>query len=304
MSWTAAQLPDLTGRRAIVTGANTGLGAAAATALARAGAEVVLAVRVPARAAGVLSAITTAGGRASVEALDLGSQASIADFADRLTGPIDILLNNAGVMAPKEWTTTADGHELQFGTNHLGHFALTGRLLPRLLDAPTPRVVTVASIAHGRGDDGVLQGNPREGYDPQKSYGQSKLANLLFADELQRRAQAAGSRLTSTAAHPGVSNTSLFTRRGGMGANWFVRTFGPLVMTLAVPGPERSADSLLYAATLAEPGSYTGPTGPGEVRGAVGPAKRSRAAREVELARRLWERSEELTGVTFDFGHD
>lgn len=302
MSWTAAELPDLTGRRAVVTGANTGLGAVAATTLARHGAELVLAVRDPARAEPVATAITEAGGVASVETLDLASQESIADFAQQWSGPIDLLLNNAGVMAPRVWTPTVDGHELQFGTNHLGHFALTGRLVPHLLESDSPRVVTVASIAHGRGDAGVLQGNPREGYDPQESYGQSKLANLLFADELHRRATAAGSRLTSTAAHPGVSNTSLFTRRDGMGANWFVRTFGPLVMTLAVPGPERSADSLLYAATLAEAGSYTGPTGPGETRGAVGVAKRSAVARDADLGRRLWERSEELTGVTWDFG--
>lgn len=300
MSWTADHLPDLTGRRAVITGANTGLGAVAATTLARHGAEVVLAVRDPARAADVAEAITASGGRARVEALDLASQASVADFAARVAGPIDLLLNNAGVMAPPRWTATVDGHEVQFGTNHLGHFALTGLLLPRLLEAPAPRVTTVASIAHGRGDADVLQGNPRDSYDPQKSYGQSKLANLLFADELQRRAGAAGSRLTSTAAHPGVSNTSLFTRREGMGSNWFVRTFGPLVMTLAVPGPERSADALLHAAVVAGPGSYIGPTGPGEVRGAIGPARRSAAARDADLARRLWERSEELTGVAYD----
>lgn len=302
MGWNPDQMPDLTGRAAVITGANTGLGAVAARALAAHGAKVVLAVRTPSRAEKVREEILDAGGQAEIAALDLSSQESVREFAAGIDGPVDILLNNAGVMAPPTHTTTVDGHEMQFGTNHLGHFALTGLLLPNLLQASHPRVTTVSSIAHNRGDSAVLQGNPPEGYNPQKSYGQSKLANLLFADELQRRATSAGSPLTSTAAHPGVSNTSLFTRREGMGSNWIIRTLAPAAMSLVVPGPERSADSLLFAATTAEPGSYTGPTGPGEIRGAVGPARRQPAALDLALAEQLWQRSEALTGVTYDFG--
>lgn len=299
MGWTTSDLIDLTGRRVVVTGANTGLGAAAATALASRGADVTLAVRTPQRAEGVLADIQRSGGHARIEQLDLASLDSIRAFASRIDGPIDLLLNNAGVMAPRQHGRTVDGFETQFGTNHLGHFALTGLLMPRLLDAESPRVTTVASIAHQRGDGGVLAGNPPEGYSPQKSYGQSKLANVLFAQELHRRASAASSRLTSTAAHPGVSNTELLTRSEGMGAMWVVRTLGPSVMGLFVPGPERSCESLLYAATVGSPGSYTGPKGPAEVRGAPGPARLSRYAKDEQLAQALWTRSEELTGVRY-----
>lgn len=299
MGWSAADLPDLTGQRAVVTGSNTGLGAAAARALAAHGAQVTLAVRTPERASEVLDGIRAAGGHAQVEQLDLGSLASVRAFAERVDHPVDLLLNNAGVMAPARFGTTADGFETQFGTNHLGHFALTGLLLPQLLAAATPRVTTVASLAHTRGDERVLEGSPEQGYSPQKSYGQSKLANALFALELHRRASAAGSPLTSTGVHPGVSNTELFARPDGMGSSWVVRTLGPFFMSLVVPGPERSADSLLYAATVASPGSYSGPTGPGEVRGAPGPARLSRFARDEALAAAIWERSVELTGVDY-----
>ena len=137
-----------------------------------------------------------------VEELDLASQKSIHAFVDRFEGPLDLLVNNAGVMTPPKYRETEDGHELQFGTNHLGHFALTGLLLPALLERRAPRVVTVASIAHHRGDESVLEGNPETSYDPQKTYGNSKLANLLFARELHRRATEAGLALISTAAPP------------------------------------------------------------------------------------------------------
>ena len=156
------------------------------------------------------------GGSTRVEELDLSSQESVAEFAKRVDQPIDVLVNNAGVMTPPRYRETEDGHELQFGTNHLGHFALTGRLLPQLLAAADPRVVTVASIAHHRGDERVLEGNPRASYQPEKDYGQSKLANVLFMRELHRRA---GGRLTSVGAHPGVSATNLVASKDGMGAN-------------------------------------------------------------------------------------
>ena len=296
MMWRPADIGDLHGRTAVVTGSNAGIGLVAARTLAEHGAHVVLAVRNVesgrAAAAGI-------DGSTTVEALDLASLESVRQFADRVAGPVDLLVNNAGVMSPPTHRTTADGFELQFGTNHLGHFALTGRLLPRLLAAPAPRVTTVASLAHGRGDARVVEGNPAAGYDPRTSYGRSKLANLLFALELHRRATAAGSRLTSTAAHPGVAVTHLVASKDGMGARWVVRTLAPPLMRLVLPGPEGGAESVLYAATAAPPGSYSGPQGRGEVRGGVGPAALSSLATDEDLAKRLWSVSEELTGVSF-----
>ena len=202
--FTADDLPDLTGTRAVVTGANSGIGFHTAKALADRGAEVVLACRNTDSGREAASKLPS---KPKVEELDLASQESIKDFVSRFEGPLDLLVNNAGVMTPPKYRETEEGHELQFGTNHLGHFALTGLLLPALLAAPSSRVVTVASIAHHRGDESVLEGNPETSYSPQKTYGNSKLANLLFARELQRRATEAGVALTSTAAHPGVSAT-------------------------------------------------------------------------------------------------
>jgi NAD(P)-dependent dehydrogenase (short-subunit alcohol dehydrogenase family) len=202
-------------------------------------------------------------------------------------------------MQPPTRRTSADGYELQFATNHLGHFALTGLLLPALLTAPSPRVTTVSSLAHHQGDARVLDGNPAEGYDPRTAYGQSKLANLLFALELHRRTTAAGSALSSTAAHPGVAVTNLVASRDGMGQRWAVRSLAPPLMRLVLPGATGGAESVLYAATEAPPGSYSCPQGPGEVRGRVGPAKLSPLATDPDLARRLWTTSEELTAVPF-----
>lgn len=297
MDWTPEQIPDLRGTTAVVTGANSGIGFVEARTLAEHGAHVILAVR------NVEAGRAAAGridGRTSVEALDLASQESVRRFADRVEGPVDLLVNNAGVMSPPTRRTTADGFELQFGTNHLGHFALTGLLLPALLAAPSPRVTTVASLAHSRGDERVVEGNPAQGYDPRASYGRSKLANLLFALELHRRATAAGSRLTSTAAHPGVAVTNLVASPDGMGARWVVRTVAPRLMRLVLPGSEGGAEAVLYAATAAPAGSYSGPRRFGEVRGGVGPAKLSSLATDPDLARRLWTVSEDLTGVSID----
>ncbi|KRE63672.1 oxidoreductase [Nostocoides sp. Soil756] len=301
--WTAEDIPDLTGKRALVTGANSGIGLVEARALAQKGADVVLAVRNTAAREQAAERIrrTGAPGSVTVETLDLASQASIRALAERFTGPLHLLLNNAGVMMPPRYRETEDGFELQFGTNHLGHFALTGLLLPRLLEAPTSRVTTVSSIAHQAGDGAVCEGNPRQGYDPQTAYGRSKLANLLFAQELQRRASAAGVPLTSTAAHPGVSATNLIASKDGLGAIPVVGSLMQLASKVIFPGPEKGAQGPLYAATVAPPGSYSGPTGIGESRGAVGEAKRSTWARDETLARTLWDRSEELTGVVFRF---
>ena len=207
-------------------------------------------------------------------------------------------------MYPPQLRRTDDGHEVQFQTNHLGHFALTGLLLPRLLEAGSgaPRVTTVASIAHWRGGRQVVKGNLAGRYDPMRTYGNSKLANLLFATELQRRASAAGSALTSTAAHPGVSGTNLFGSSDGMGGVPVVGWLGSQAVRLLFPGPDAGAEATLYAATLAEPGSYVGPTSFKETRGAIGEARRSELAQDEALAAELWAVSEELTGVAFDFG--
>ena len=297
MSWTETDLPDLTGLTAVVTGANSGIGLVTARELAGHGARVVLACRNTAAAEAASLEIV---GDTRVEQLDLSSLASVRDFAERWDGPLDLLINNAGVMTPPTYRETADGFELQFGTNHLGHFALTGLLLPHLLDAAAPRVVTVSSIAHFGGDERVLDANPREGYAPSKAYSQSKLANVLFARELQRRATTADRGLASTAAHPGGSVTNLFTSPDGMGSKPLVRKVAPFVMKLVLQSAEAGARPSLYAATEASPGSYTGPQRFGESRGPIGPAKLSSYAADADLGARLWAKSEEWTGVTVD----
>lgn len=232
MSWTPDQLPDLTGRTAVVTGANSGIGLRTARALAGAGASVVLACRNVESAQQAANDLTR--GSARVEALDLASGASVRDFAGRWTGPLDLLVNNAGVLSPPRYRQTEDGFELQFATNHLGHFALTGRLLPALLESERPRVVTVSSLSHTGGDRGVLEGSLGGKYSASKAYSQSKLANLLFARELQRRATEARSPLVSTAAHPGVSATNLFTSPDGIGGRQLVRHIAPLITRIVL----------------------------------------------------------------------
>lgn len=298
MSFGPDDLPDLTGTVAVVTGANSGIGFHTARALAGHGARVVLACR---NVEAADEAAARMPGDTQVEQLDLASQASVRAFAERWHGPLDLLINNAGLMRPPQYRATEDGHELMFGTNHLGHFALTGRLLPALLSAPSPRVVTIASVAHHAGDERVLAANPPEGYRPLPYYGNTKLANVLFARELHRRATGAGSRLVSTAAHPGVSATNLVGNRQGMGSNRLVRLAAPFALPLVLQSAAAGANPSLYAATVAEPGSYTGPQRMSEWRGPVGPARLSRHAADEDLGRRLWGLSEELTGVTFSF---
>ena len=296
MSFTPADLPDLTGKRVIVTGSNVGIGEVTARELAARGAEVTLACRNTDAAREAAGKMT---GKTRVEALDLASLDSVRDFAERWDGPLDLLVNNAGVMTPPSYRETADGHELMFGTNHLGHFALTGRLLPALLEADDPRVVTVASIAHHRGDARVLEANPPEGYAAERYYGNSKLANVLFARELHRRATAADSKLVSTAAHPGISATNLVASREGMGANKLIHLTAPYFMPVLFQSAAKGANPSLYAATKGEPGSYTGPQWIRESRGPIGPAKPSRLARDEQLAADLWALSEAKTGIAF-----
>jgi NAD(P)-dependent dehydrogenase (short-subunit alcohol dehydrogenase family) len=302
--WSPAELPSLVGTSAVVTGANSGIGWHTALELARHGAEVTLAVRSPEKGEVAARRIreASAGADVRVARLDLGSLASVEEFAGAWQGrPLGLLVNNAGLMTPPHHQQTADGFELQLGTNHLGHFALTGRLLPALLAAQAARVVTVSSIAHHRGSAAVLDANPVEGYHAGTYYGNSKLANLLFAQELQRLADSAGAPLTSTAAHPGVSATNLVTSEQGLGSRRLVRYVMPLVLRVLVQSAAAGAEPTLYAATVAEPASYTGPQRWRESRGAVGPARLSPAATDEALAAKLWSLSEDLTGVRYQW---
>ena len=294
--WTAADLPDLTGRTAVVTGATSGIGRETALALSEHGARILLAVRDTVAGDELAARLP---GPADVVPLDLSSLASVRACAARIEEPVDLLVNNAGVMTPPRRRLTDDGFELQFQTNHLGHFALTGLLLDRLLGSTAPRVTTVSSIAHRNGNRDVVDGNLTGRYNPQTAYGNSKLANLLFALELQRRAEKAGLPLTSTAAHPGVTATNLVSSRDGLGSIPLVGMLARPLTRLLLPGARAGAEATLYAATVAEPGSYTGPTGLRETRGPVGPATLSPLARDADLAAALWAVSEELTGVRY-----
>jgi NAD(P)-dependent dehydrogenase (short-subunit alcohol dehydrogenase family) len=287
--WTAGDIGDLSGRVAVVTGSNSGIGAVCAGELAAHGARVVLAVRNTEKGE---AAATDMPGETEVRKLDLAELASVRAFAEGFDGDIDLLVNNAGVMAlPHQ--TTADGFEMQLGTNHLGHFALTGLLLPRLLGRPEPRVVTISSGAHrmGRMNFGDLQGERR--YRKWNAYGQSKLANLLFMRELQRRADAAGAPLRSVAAHPGWSETGLQQHNGPAR---FLNRF-------LAQDAEHGALPMLYAATSPDVrgGGYVGPDGILELHGHPKVVPRSKRAKNAEDAARLWALSEELTGVTYAF---
>jgi len=305
--WTAADIPDQSARRAIVTGANSGLGLVTARELARRGASVTLAVRNTEKGERAATAIREAEPSAQVRvvALDLADLDSIRAFAEaREDIGLDLLVNNAGVMAlPRR--TTKDGFEMQMGTNHLGHFALTGLLMPALEKGDDPRVVTLSSPAHRIGsmnfDD--LQGERR--YFRWSAYGQSKLANLLFAYELQRRATAAGLQLKSMASHPGYSATNLQTRgSGGDGGLLTKLEDGVMAVSnkLLAQSAEMGALPTLYAATVKDlpGGSYIGPDGVGEQRGHPQLVDSTPASKDQAAARRLWEVSEQLTGVSFD----
>ena len=287
--WTAADLPSLAGRTVVVTGANSGLGLITARELAGAGAHVILAVRDAARGE---EAAATIAGSAEVRELDLADLASISAFADAWDGDLDVLVNNAGVMAVPE-RRTADSFELQIGTNHLGHFALTNRLLPRITD----RVVTVSSTAHRTGRIRLDDLNwERGGYSRWAAYGQSKLANLLFTLELQRRLEEAGSDVRAYAAHPGYAATNL---QGNTGSA-IQHVIMSITNRVLAQSDEMGALPILYAATQDLPGAiYIGPRGFHGQRGYPAIANRSGAAQDTETARRLWQLSEELTGIAF-----
>ncbi|EPD63128.1 oxidoreductase [Streptomyces sp. HGB0020] len=289
--WNISDIPDQSGRTAVVTGANSGLGIATVEALAGAGAHVVLAVRDPRRGEAAAAGVN---GSVEVRRLDLADLASVREFAAAWSGDLDLLINNAGVMNIPE-SATRDGFEMQFGTNHLGHFALTNLLLPHITD----RVVTVASGAHR------MPGSPRIHFDnlnltgeytPMKAYSQSKLANLLFTLELQRRLTESGSAVRATSAHPGWAATNLQSHDGSVLRRAFLRVGNRFV------AQDNRAGALptLYAAVQDLPGaSYVGPDSLGEMRGAPTLVGRSSAASDPVAARRLWTASEELTGVTF-----
>jgi NAD(P)-dependent dehydrogenase (short-subunit alcohol dehydrogenase family) len=306
MTWTAAQMPRLGGRVAVVTGGNSGLGRATATELARHEARVMLACRDIERGKQAADDIRNRVPDADIEVrhIDLADMTSVREFGEGYEGPLHLLINNAGVMGPPRRQVTAHDFELQFGTNHLGHFVLTGLLLPALLVADDPRVVTVSSVAHHGGTADVLDGNAVGPYRPQRAYANSKLANLLFAFELQRRASAHGVPLTSTAAHPGFSATGLVADPEGAGANRLVRAVLPPLVTAFTQSAATGARAILFAATEAEPGSFTGPQRLHETRGPIGAAEASVLARDETLARQLWRVSEELTGFRYRWsGH-
>jgi NAD(P)-dependent dehydrogenase (short-subunit alcohol dehydrogenase family) len=291
--WTAADLPDLAGRTVVVTGASSGLGAVTARELALAGAHVVLAVRDVAKGEGVAASFA---GSWEVRPLDLASLASVRAFAAGWSGPLDVLINNAGIMAVPQGTTE-DGFESQFGTNHLGHFALTNLLLGSVTD----RVVTVSSGAHRIGKIHLDDLNwERRRYDRWRVYGQTKLANLLFTKELQRRLSEAGSPVRALAAHPGYASTHLQSHTGSRLNHLLFNGIGNRL--LAQPDT-MGALPTLFAATQDLPGdTFVGPDGFMEQRGHPTVVGRTKAAQDDDVARQLWTRSEELTGVPSGVG--
>ncbi len=301
-TWTANDIPDLTGRIAIVTGATSGIGFEAALALAAKGAETVLAVRDVARGQACAAQIRQSHPAAKLQVLplDLASLASIAAFAEQAAAlpRVDILLNNAGLGFQPTRSVTKDGFERQFGTNHLGHFALTGRLIPLLLQAAAPRVVTIASLAHRRGKINFDDLQSERAYNGGRAYSQSKLANLLFARELDRRGRLAGSRLVSVAAHPGLSTTG-FMAATEMPA--WQRKIGGVVMGLLGQVAAHGALPGLYAATMPDvsSGQYWGPDGLREMKGPPALAKIAPQANDKAVWARLWTASESLTGVVY-----
>jgi NAD(P)-dependent dehydrogenase (short-subunit alcohol dehydrogenase family) len=293
-SWSTHDIPDQSGRTAIVTGANSGIGRATAAALADHGARVVLACRNAEKGA---SAAAGMPGAVEVRPLDLGDLSSVRAFAEGWQGEIDLLINNAGVMIPP-LSRTADGFELQLGTNHLGHFALTNLLLEHV----TGRVVTVSSTAHRLGaidfDDLNWERRP---YKAWRAYGQSKLANLLFCSELQRRLTAAGSSVLATAAHPGYASTNLQFHSDNRVSEIVMRVGNRLI----AQDENGGALPTLYAAVADVPGdSFAGPGGFMEQRGAPKLVARTKAAQDADVASRLWDVSAQLTGVRFPLGKE
>jgi NAD(P)-dependent dehydrogenase (short-subunit alcohol dehydrogenase family) len=312
----AEHIPNQAGRRILITGANSGIGYPTARELARAGAHVLLGSRDRAKGEAAVAQLRSEVPAASVElsVFDLASLDSVREFAalelDRGL-PLDVLIDNAGVMAPPKRLQTKDGFELQFGTNVLGHFALTGLLFPAIEAAVTmsaavvpqaPRVVLVASIAHKRGRIDFEDLQSTRSYVPMRAYAQTKLADLMLAFELDRRLKAKGATIESIAAHPGVANTNLFQVGEFNPLEKAIRRMvGPLIGALLGTALDGALPTIYAAAAVeAQPGGYYGPQGFQEMRGGdVGVAEVAPQAKDESAAARLWERCEELTGVTF-----
>ncbi len=301
MSWTTNNIPSQAGRLVVVTGTG-GLGYEDALALASKGASVVLAGRSEKKGAEAVARIKQAVANANIlfEHLDLADLASIEMFAKRMEDahrPIDILINNAGVAIVTKRQTTKDGLELQIGTNHFGHFALTMRLMPLLLKTPAPRVVSLSSTTHKMGSINFDDLQSEQKYSPQGAYAQSKLATLMFSQELDRRVRAAGLNLVSVAAHPGIAQTELMNN--GPAGRPVMQFFAHLLERALGQSPAEGALPTLRAATdpAVEGGSYWGPSGFLEAKGAPGPASKSKKATDEDAWRRLWDASVKITGL-------
>lgn len=296
MTWTTANIPDQTGKTIIVTGANTGLGLSDARLLAQKGAAVILACRNIEKGEAAAQSIRAIVPNADLRvwALDLSSMASVREFAARCEKEcerVDVLINNAGVMMPPKMET-ADGFELQFGTNHLGHFLLTGLLLPLLNKAPAPRVVSLSSIAHRSGRIDFDNLNAERGYSKWKAYAQSKLACVMYAVEFQRRLERSGSKIISVAAHPGATKTEL--ARYGV-----LMSF--MMWLMRAQTPDEGAMPTLRAATdpAVKGGEYYGPAGFNGLHGPAVLEKPVPRTFDTTVAERLWQVSEKMTGITY-----
>jgi NAD(P)-dependent dehydrogenase (short-subunit alcohol dehydrogenase family) len=305
MSWTEANIPDLTGKTIVVTGANSGLGLETTRLLAGRGAHVVMACRTQSKAERAMTQVSASNPSASLEfmALDLASLASVRAFAEGVTAKfdrLDVLINNAGVMALPR-TETADGFEMQLGTNHLGHFALTGALMPMLLETSGARVVTVSSLMHRVGSMRFDDLHGRRGYDKWRAYNQSKLANLLFCYELDRRLRVIDADVRSVAAHPGYSATNLQGVGPQLSGSKLAERFYAFTNRVVAQPAKMGAMPSVFAA-VGDPvggGGFYGPEGLGQVRGYPVRVESSRASHDEVAAQRLWMMSIEATGETF-----
>jgi NAD(P)-dependent dehydrogenase (short-subunit alcohol dehydrogenase family) len=311
-NWNENNIPDLSGRTALVTGAGSGIGFEAARALAQHGAELLIVDRNEPAGLAAVARIRALRPDAKVmfRPLDLSHLKAVKDFAAAQLDEgrkLDILMNNAGIQPIATRRTSADGFELTFAIGHLGHFALTGLLLPLLNAAPAPRVVTVSSLVHGQGRFDWDDLQMKNGYDAQRAYNQTKLANLLFARELQRRSDQAGGKIKSIAVHPGVAQTSIGSNRKALGQFRFGDYLVSAALSFAMPflGQPAAAGALptLYGAVApqAEGGGFYGPGGFGEMKGAPGPAVMKPAGRDMAAAAKLWDVTETLTAVRFAF---
>lgn len=304
--WTADQIPSQQGRTAIVTGANSGIGFETAVELARAGAKVILACRNPDKATAALAKLRERAPQAdaTLMTLDLSSLASVRRFATEFRAQharLDLLINNAGILGVP-LGRTVDGFESHLGTNHFGHFALTGLLIEPLLATPGARVITVGSLGHWRGnldlDDLTYERTP---YVPFQGYANSKQANLLFVTELARRFEAKGVNAISAAAHPGGADTTIKPRTDSFKQRFEDRFIAPIARKYLINSAAAGALPTLYAATVPDVrnNDYFGPDGFGGLRGSPTKARRRKNACDPELARQLWERSTALTGVSY-----